>query len=112
MKLRMGEALHTPSPPSILIKLSRNGDPQRKGWPQVFFTFSPRAFARFLGLFTCSSRNQEEDSIPSFSESTADVIVPRGRLAHVHSDVQAPLNYTIEVDTLTIDQGDGTFLTW
>lgn len=33
---------------------------------------------------------------------TADVIIPRGRLGHVYSDGQAPPNYTIEVDTLTI----------
>lgn len=32
---------------------------------------------------------------------TADVIIPRGRLGHVYSD-EAPPNYMIEVDTLTI----------
>jgi hypothetical protein len=47
-------------------------------------SLSPLARFAFPGLFTRSSHNQEV-SVPSFSESAADVIVPRGRLGHVHT---------------------------
>lgn len=85
--------------------LAKRRGPRDKGdlyiGPQVFFTFSPCAFARSssLGPFTRSSCRQENSSVPlfsKFSQCTADVIVSRGRLGHLHGDEQAPLNCTIK----------------
>ena len=65
--------------------------------------FSPCAFARSLGLFTRSSCSGGFLRTVRHSPNTLRVwIDPRGRLGHGLSDEQALLNYTIEVNTLTI----------
>jgi hypothetical protein len=87
-------------PPGVLIKLSGNGE-KRLNQGEMPFGAGGRTLATGLLRFQVLPL-----SVPSFSESTPDVIrvVPRlaGGLGHANNDDRAPFNYTIAVDTLTI----------